>query len=329
VNYPVIEAASETIQSLRLVARSEYTRLSLEERRHVFSLPGIENVQTLAILKGILAECFERGDDFKQFTRKVVQALGRTVAPAADDLERVFRAHANRAYIDGLLKTMAHPVVSGGFPYLMFSAIADERTPATHLALEHFGLNGTAIYRIDDPFWKRFMPPLTDLCRCGVVQLTICHAAEYGVKEAEEWLRTGQPPQRPAWVQLPHFDPRLELEDEGPESPQTPEEVLKDILALRAHLIQGRQKACSDVREAPLPRDELRAPTTPEEGLALLEGRIQPEFTLPPLDDYFEAMEWMGIENLPPRKGEPENDLEYLETIDAITACCKQAVGRG
>ena len=100
----------------------------------------------------------------------------------------------NKAYINGLLKTLEHPLVSSGFPYMTFDPIHDDRTPKSHLALEHFGLNGTNIYRRDDPFLRKFMPPLTELCRCSVNMLSIPQAAHFGVKEAQEWLRTDRPP---------------------------------------------------------------------------------------------------------------------------------------
>jgi predicted RNA-binding Zn-ribbon protein involved in translation (DUF1610 family) len=131
--------------------------------------------------------------------------------------ERQERREYTRQKALELMKTLDHPGVSGGIPYLQFSAVADDRTPKTHLALERLGLNGTGVYRRDDPFWLKFMPPLTDFCRCTVIPLTIRMAAEAGVKEAQEWLRSNHPPAQPEWVKLPPFDPRLDLEDEWPE----------------------------------------------------------------------------------------------------------------
>src|SRR5207248_8976076 len=110
-----------------------------------------------------------------------------------------------------------------------------------------------------------------------------------------------------------HFDPRLELEDEdeGRKSLETPQEILQDVLALRDGLIKQMERAASGPRGARLPRKVLVAPTTPEEGLALLQGRISPVYTLPPLEGYFSDLEEI-LENIPAWKGEPENDLEYL-----------------
>jgi len=325
VRYPIVENGASRIESLRLVPDSEYKRLSFEKRRNCFAVPGVESIGIITKVRSILHDCFEKGEDLRDFEHKIAKAFGNTLALSCEVLERVYRRTVMRGYTDGMLKTVEHPLVTSGFPYLSFDAVHDDRTPLTHIALEHYGLNGTKIYRRDDPFWRLFMPPLTDLCRCSVCALTTRYAAEKGVKEAQEWLRTGQPPDRPHWVEPPHFDPRLELEDEGPESLETPQEILQDVLALRECLIKELERAAGGLRGGRLPRNVLVAPTTPEEGLALLQGRIRPEYTLPPLDGYFEDLERI-LEYIPPWKEEPENDLEYLATINAIIACCQNAL---
>ena len=82
----------------------------------------------------------------------------------AEDLRQ--RKRLAKEYTQNLLKTLEQPFVGSGFPYLFFSPIHDDRAPQSHLDLEHLGLNGTPVYRRDDPIWKKFMPPITDLCRC-------------------------------------------------------------------------------------------------------------------------------------------------------------------
>jgi hypothetical protein len=329
--FPVLDNAANQIGALRVVPYSAYMRVSLDERRSFFSVPGVESIDGLLKIKSILAECFDKGEDLRDFERKLKKVFGKSLKISPEAVEKVFRGNVNRAYIDGLLKTIEQPIVSSCFPYLEFSACADDRTPATHLALEHFGLNGTSVYRSDDPFWRRFMPPLTDLCRCTVIQTTIRGAAEEGVKEAQEWLSTGQPPQRPEWVKLPAYDPRQDLEDEwwpDPEHLETPQAILKGVLAARRHLVTEMRKPSSHPRAGPSRRG-LSMPTTPEQGLALLQGRIDAEFILPPLKYYFEAMKGIDMENVPPWKGEPENEWESLATLDAIIACCRQAGRQG
>jgi Phage Mu protein F like protein len=328
-SYPVIENAGNKIDCLRVVPYSQYMLLSIEEKRNFFAVSGVESIETITKVKKIVFDCFEKGADFRDFERKIAKTFGNTLALSYRELERVFRGTVMRSYTDGLLKTIEAPVITSGFPYLSFSPIDDSRTPQTHLALGHFGLNGTNVYRRDDPFWRKFIPPLTDLCRCAVLTLTTRSAAERGVKEAQEWLRTGQAPKRPEWVKLPAFDPRLELEDEWwPESLETPQEILTEIMAARARLIKETEKTSSCQRGKRLTRG-TRMPITLEEGLALLQGRIDADFTLPPLDFYFKAMRRAEMENIPPWTGEPENELESLKTIDAIIACCRPAACQG
>jgi hypothetical protein len=331
--FPVLDNATNSIAALHVVPYSAYMRVPLDDRRGFFSVPGIESMNALLKIKSVFAECFDRGEDLRDFERKLKKALGNSLKISPEAVEKAFRGNFNKARIDGLLKTVEQPIVSGGFPYLEFefSACADDRTPATHLALEHFGLDGTSFYRRDDPFWRRFMPPLTDLCRCTVCPVTIRGAAEEGVKEAQEWLSTGQPPQRPEWVKLPAYDPRLDLEDEwwpDPEQLETPQGILKAVLAARRHLVVEMRKASSDPHAGPSRRG-VSMPTTPEQGLALLQGRMDAEFILPPLKYYFEAMNRIDMENVPPWKGEPENEWECLATLDAIIVSCRQATGQG
>jgi hypothetical protein len=209
--------------------------LSLDDRRNFFSVQGIESCEILVSVKRILAKCLQKGIDLRSFQRELKGAFGKTLALSPEVVEKVFRGNVNRAYIDGLLRTIEHPIVASGFPYLEFSATHDDRTPDTHLALEHLGLDGTAIYRRDDPFWRRFMPPLTDLCRCTVIPLSLEQAAEKGVKEAQESLRSGEPPKQPEWVISPPFDPRLDLEDEWSEEEDSPGTKLPT--ALSAYLV--------------------------------------------------------------------------------------------
>ena len=51
------------------------------------------------------------------------------------------------------------PVVAEIFPYQSIDPIDDGRTRKNHLALKKLGLNGTNVYRRDDPFWDIFLPP--------------------------------------------------------------------------------------------------------------------------------------------------------------------------
>jgi hypothetical protein len=106
---------------------------------------------------------------------------------------------------------------------------------------------------------------------------------------------------------------------------QSPEEILLEVHEIRAHVVLEMEKASRGPRGGRLPRG-VRAPATIAEGLAWVQGRIDADFMLPPLDYYFAAMRRLEVRNIPTWKGEPENELESLETLDAIIACCEQAI---
>jgi hypothetical protein len=72
--------------------------------------------------------------------------------------------------------------------------------------MEQLGLDGTAVYRRDDPVWLKFYPPWGWQCRCIVIPLSVEDAAARGVKEAIRWVQTGRPPASPAWVKPLPFD---------------------------------------------------------------------------------------------------------------------------
>jgi hypothetical protein len=97
------------------------------------------------------------------------------------------------------------------FPYVQMYPIQDSRTPTEHLALETSGLDGTGIYRRDDPFlkpWWRLQSTWErkgrSPCRCASNNLTVEAASRKGVSEAKQWHATGIPPTRPTWVH--HFE---------------------------------------------------------------------------------------------------------------------------
>jgi hypothetical protein len=86
------------------------------------------------------------------------------------------------------------------FVYLLWSATHDGRVDPDHLAMEKAGLNGTAVYRADDPIFNTHFPPIRWQCRCVVIPLSVADAAEYGCAEAKRWLETGEPPAQPEFV---------------------------------------------------------------------------------------------------------------------------------
>ena len=229
------DLGAEDHRGLKLLCYSDFLALSFEERRRAFTVPRVNDLNTVRAIHKLLHVDFDsdHGRDFRAFLKRVKQFFGGALpAPITDDgLGKVYRRSTVAMLTRGQEQLVEnHGLNSEVFPYRLFSATHDARTPPSHLAMESCGLNGTAIYRWDDPVLQRFMPPITDSCRCCMIAMTIERAAEKGVEEARRWMRTGSPPERPNWVKRPDIDPRWELEDE-----EFAEEDIPDLIAQSKH----------------------------------------------------------------------------------------------
>ena len=121
-------------------------------------------------------------------------------------MEGVFRDNVQKAYAEAQNRLVAHPLVKELFPYVATEPIYDSRLSELCRVVAQSGIQGTNIFRVDDPVWKKYQNPRHFKCRCGRVYLTIEQAAARGIKEAIRWLSSGRPPQTPAFVKNPAVD---------------------------------------------------------------------------------------------------------------------------
>ena len=107
-------------------------------------------------------------------------------------------------------KTMQDSIVAACFPYFRWCPVGDGRTSDEHVGLEEMGLDGTNIFRCDDPTFARWFAARREglrPCRCSTIPVTIEKAADEGIREARRWRETDKPPSTPVWVRPPSFDP--------------------------------------------------------------------------------------------------------------------------
>lgn len=206
VRFPIIEEAADYLRRLRVYSQEDYNSLSTDAKRSGFTVARVASLDALQKIQDALVEDVETGGTLKAFVNRVDEALGAG-ALSRPRIENVYRDNTAKAYSRGLIKTLGHPMVNLEFPYLRYSAVHDSRTEPEHLAMEKLGLDQTAVYRRDDPIWQRFLPPWRWSCRCAVIPLTVEQAAALGVREAIEWLATGNSPAQPEWVAPPPFNP--------------------------------------------------------------------------------------------------------------------------
>ncbi len=209
VRFPSLERAARDLWERRVLTRHDFDALADDAKRAAFTVARVVTLDALDKVRRSLTEAAYEGGDKRRFTVAVNATLGEQgeAALAPHHLETVYRANVQQARAAGQEAVLRHPLVGSEFPYVLYYAAHDGRTRPEHLAMETLGLDGTGVYRRDDPIWDTFTPPWSYNCRCGLIPLTMEDAARRGVREAQEWLRTGQPPASPAWVRLPDFRP--------------------------------------------------------------------------------------------------------------------------
>lgn len=207
LRFPMIEKAARSLFDRNILTKDKFDAASQSLRNQAFTVAGESSQDVLETIRDTLGEAVADGQTFDTWRKNVIDRVG-TSHIGEGHLETVFRTNVMTAYSDGYEHLASDPIVSELFPYQEYFATHDARCEATHLALETLGLNGTGVYRRDDPMWEWFTPPWRYNCRCTVNPLTVEAAARRGVKEAEEWLRTGMPPAYPEY-RLPfiHFRP--------------------------------------------------------------------------------------------------------------------------
>jgi SPP1 gp7 family putative phage head morphogenesis protein len=215
IHWPVIEEAAHSLASKNILSSTDYRAATQAVRENALLVSGAASQEALEKVHEALLENLATGTDFRRFRKDVQERLGEGTFLTEPNLEKMFRGNIGRAFSDGQLYVVRHPFIRSGFPYAMYHAIHDDRVRPHHLAMETYGLNGTAIYRIDDPTFIKLRPPFEWNCRCGWTAITVQMAADRGVEEARKWLATGVEPSPPSHVSPPAFEPPPEFRREG------------------------------------------------------------------------------------------------------------------
>lgn len=202
--FPAIAAARHHVQTRIPYTHAEYDRLDGEARHVAFTVARVQTESAARAVRDAVHADVERGGTLPEFRAAVEDALAGS-GLSGPQVEAIYRTHVGRAYAAGQAAVLHSPAVRSAVPYLLYSAVHDSRTRPEHRALEAMGLDGTGVYRADDPVWDSYYPPWAWNCRCHAVPLGVADAAGYGVREAQEWLRTGSPPRVPQFARPPGF----------------------------------------------------------------------------------------------------------------------------
>ncbi len=207
IHFPIIDEAVKQLSEKRVMTRQQFDALDAAAKAKAFAVAGVDAQDTLTKIRDALAENVREGADYATFKQAVMGAVDEGTFLSDAHREVVFRTNVQGALSDGQFMVVNHPLVRSGFPYVARDAIHDDRARHNHLALEKLGIQGTNVYRIDDPVWQTFRVPWDYNDRCADTFMTVRQAAERGITEAREWLDTGVEPSPPAFVSMPPFEP--------------------------------------------------------------------------------------------------------------------------
>lgn len=207
IHYPIIDEAARSLAAKNVMTRAQFDSLDAAARQKAFTVAHVECLDTIDKIRTVMSEVVRDGIDVQTFRERVLAAVDEGTFMSDWHMETVLRTNVQVGFSDGQMAVLQHPFVKSGFPYASYEAIRDDRVRHNHLALESLGIQGTNIYRINDPVFLMFRPPWDWCDRCSWVPMTVRMAASKGIEEAKQWLETGVEPSPPAFVAMPSFRP--------------------------------------------------------------------------------------------------------------------------
>lgn len=157
-------------QARNVVLPSEFYTLDLKTRQLSTTVSFLSSIEQIKSVIQSVNKAIDNGSTFQDFKKEVFEN-GIRLSPKYLDL--VFRQNVQTAYSFGRWTQQA--ANKSARPYLMYSAIDDDRVRPDHIALNRI------IRHIDDPFWLMYYPPWAFRCRCSVISLTQEQAEKLGI----------------------------------------------------------------------------------------------------------------------------------------------------
>lgn len=155
----------------RVAVKSYYFEdLPQQLRKLAFTVSDLETLNQVKIVQKSLENARNEGLSFSEWRNQLDLDAVRNLSSSR--LETVYRTNMTSVYNNS---TRYNAASAGVTPYLMFDAVGDSRTRASHQELDGI------IKRADHPFWNKYTPPLGYNCRCGVIPLSQEDAEARGI----------------------------------------------------------------------------------------------------------------------------------------------------
>ena len=161
----------------RVAVKSYYFEsLPQDLRRLAFTISDLETLSMIKLVQNSLENARSEGLSFYDWKNQINQEGIRNLS--RQRLETVYRTNMSSVYNTS---TRYNASTTEATPYLMFSAVGDQRTRASHQELDG------VIKKASDPFWNVYTPPLGYNCRCSIIPVTEEYAQENGITTQENF----------------------------------------------------------------------------------------------------------------------------------------------
>ena len=155
----MLEAAKKRVP---VTADVFYEDIPKAARSFAFTTSLVEKQSQVKAILDSLNAAIEDGLSFTEWSNTV--QVDKLAAVAEFRKETIFRTHMQTAYNQGQYKVSLE--LKDQVPYLLYSAVLDDRTRPNHDAL-----NGVVRPVTDTDFWSTHLPPNGINCRCEVVSV--------------------------------------------------------------------------------------------------------------------------------------------------------------
>lgn len=193
VRLPAIEAAAADLMRRRLITSGDLAAAEADIEQQVFSVAAVATQASVSLVREVLEEALTQGMTLEEFKDRLRQDLETSsLGPAR--VEAIFRTQLAIQRTRGLSQTVQAPLVRSEFPFVETLPILDSRLTELCRVISESGIDGTGVFHIEDPVWKKFAPPRHWQCRCGTRLLTLEMAADRGIEWAQQYLDSGVAP---------------------------------------------------------------------------------------------------------------------------------------
>lgn len=167
---PFVDAIKSALRRRPILPEAYYAAAAASARRIAWTVSGVAGLAQIRAVLDSLNAAQAAGVGMGEW-KKTIKPL--QLGLPRHRLELIWRMHAQTAYNAGHWRNFDEQARRR--PWLMYSAIDDERTRPAHRALDGH------IAPVYDTFWETHSPPLGFNCRCSLISLTTVQAEARGL----------------------------------------------------------------------------------------------------------------------------------------------------